>query len=124
MDGRGIGSSVPSQETGITSYPLRHGNGKPGFGADANRVRQRTARTRSQQLFPPTSADGDQRRSQRAQELGVDQRRANFQRVRHAGPIGVAQQLVAQIEPRLQRCDSVGGGAGVRSQELAYIMEG
>ena len=47
----------------------------------------------------------------RAQELGVDQRRANFQRVRHAGPIGVAQKLVTHIERRFQRGD-LGKGTG------------
>ena len=40
------------------------------------------------------------------QENAVDQRHPDLERVRHAGPIGIAQQLVTHVKRRFERRDT------------------
>ena len=57
---------------------------------------------------------GDQ--SQLAQQFGIDQRNPHLERMRHAGPIGVAQQLIAHVERRFQHGDLAKAGPRLRFQ--------
>ena len=41
----------------------------------------------------------------RLSNLTIDERDANFERMCHAGPIGVTKQLIAHIKGRLEHCD-------------------
>ena len=54
----------------------------------------RTVRKQTLGLRPISGSD----RCQMAQQFAVDQRNAHFERMRHAGPIGIAQQLIAHVQ--------------------------
>jgi hypothetical protein len=55
----------------------------------------------------------DQQRRDLAQQRDVDERRAHLDRMGHARPVGVAQQLVAHVERGLQRRDAAVRRVGI-----------
>ena len=58
-------------------------------------------------------------RRERAQQRGIHERHADFDAVRHARPVGVAQQLVAHVMGRFERADPPDIAARIGPQRRA-----
>jgi len=97
---------------GFLGEPLLDGEGEAGFAALADLGGERGTRRGGEELFAALAA-GDESRGELAEEVGVDEGDADFERMGHRGPVHVAQELIAEVERRLQRGDAGEGVAGI-----------
>src|SRR5580693_8850920 len=94
---------LPAPDALVVLQPALDRRRKSGLGAPDDLVRHGGARRRRQQALSRRRRQCRKIRRHRLQEGRIDERNAHFERMRHAGPIGIAQQLVAQIKARLER---------------------
>ena len=85
----------------VCHQPLAHGNGKSGLRPGQNLSRKFRSRNISQVSFVRRILTRQKRR-ERAQKIDIDKRNADFDGVRHASPIGVAQQLMPHVPAKLE----------------------
>ena len=84
-------------DAALFAQPLVDGQRESGLAALPDGGREWRAGGGGENLFAAAFAVHQQWR-ETAQQMRVDQRDADFQRMRHARPIHVAQQLIAQVE--------------------------
>lgn len=82
--------------TGRVRHPAVDGRAKAGFRPPGDLFGKRPGRRLSQRLFVWLLG------FDLPEQHAIDEGHADFERVCHAGPIGVAQELIAHVEPALQ----------------------
>src|SRR5579864_72029 len=114
---------LPAADALVVLEPALDRRGKSGLGAGDDLVRHGGARRGREQTLAGGRRQASKIRRHRLQKACIDERHAHFQRMRHAGPIGVAQQLVAQIKAGFERRHFAPGGARLGLEDRGDVPD-